>query len=163
MPSKLVEIKNRWHKEHKETVQGKEYVIPAGGSIRMPRYEGVALMGACKGFQKWDGDPKDYPYAKALDMLDIPESGEMNVKEFRHPQTGELFLSQEALDASFRKEADQSMIQQLLEGLAKNQAQPTTERVKVYACSRCDFETTNKAAYLKHSESKHESDGSKPT
>lgn len=161
MPSKLVKITNRWHKEHKETVQGKEYVIPAGASIEIPRYEGVALMGSCKGFQKWDGDPKDYPYAKALDMADIPSSGEMNVKEFRHPKTGELFLSQESLDASFRKESDQSLVRELLEGMAKNQAQPTTVS-RVYACTRCDFETTNKSAYLKHNESKHESDGSKP-
>ncbi len=161
MPSKMVEIRNNWHKEHKETVAGKEYVIPAKGSIEIPRYEGVALMGSCKGYMKWDGAKEDYPYAKALDMADIPGSGEMNVKEYRHPKTGELFLSQEALDASFRKESDQSMITQLIEGLAKHQAQPTTVS-RVYACTRCEFETTNKAAYLKHSESKHESDGSKP-
>lgn len=161
MPSKLVEIKNRWHKDHKETVQGKEYFIPAGGSIQIPRYEGVALMGSCKGFVKWDGDPKDYPYAKALDMVDLPESGEMNIKEFRHPKTGELFPSQEALEASFRRESDHSLVQQLIEGLSKNQAQPTTVS-RVYACTRCDFETTNKAAYLKHSESKHEPDGRQP-
>lgn len=165
MPSKLVRITNRWHTEYKENYHGTEYSIPAGGSIEIPRYEGVGLMGSCKGFIKWDGDPKAYPYAKALDMEDIKESGEMNVKEVRHPETGALFASQEALDASFRKEQranDSTLVQQLIEGLAKAQT-PTTERVKVYACPRCDFETTNKAASLKHNEGKHESDGSKPT
>jgi hypothetical protein len=152
MPSKMVEIKNNWHKEHRETVGGKEYVIPAGGTIQVPRYEGVGLMGSCLGFQKWDGDPKEYPYAKALDMRDVPGSGEMNVIEIRHPETGALFASQEALDAALSRESDKSLVKELLQGLASNKTTTEPSTTKVYACARCNFETPNKAAYLKHSE-----------
>lgn len=155
MPSKQVRIKNNWHLDYKETIHGKEYAIPAGKTIELPRYEGVGLMGSCIGYVKWEGDPKDYPYAKALVMEDIPESGEMNIKDFIHPKTGDKYPTQEALDASLRRDNDKSLVQELIEGLAKQ----TTTGSKVYACPRCDFETPNKAAYLKHSEGKHEHSG----
>lgn len=146
MPSKLVKITNNWHKEHKEKLHGKEYVIPAGASIDIPRYEGVNLMGSCLGYEKWDGDPKEYPYAKALTMTDLPESGEMNAKEFVNVKTGEKFGSQEALDKSLSRESDTNLVRELLEGL---RGQATTGS-KTYACPRCEFETPNKSGFLKH-------------
>ena len=97
MPSKQVRIKNNWHLDYKETIHGKEYAIPAGQTIELPRYEGVGLMGSCIGYVKWEGDPKDYPYAKALVMEDIPESGEMNIKDFIHPKQGTNILRKRLL------------------------------------------------------------------
>ena len=166
MPSREVFVKNNWHKDHKEEFRGKEYLIPAGGQIRMARYEAVALMGHCTGYTKWDGDAKEYPFAKSLDMIEIPESGEINQKEvFVSPKTGEEFISQAALDKHLgyigeQENKDSRLVQALLDGLSKLGGQQATTASKVYACARCDFETTNKAAYLKHSEAKHEHIGS---
>jgi len=166
MPSREVFIKNNWHKDHKEEFRGKEYLIPAGEVIRLPRYEAVALMGHCTGYIKWDGDVKEYPFAKALDMIEIPESGEINQKEtFISPKTGEEFPNQDALNKHLgyigeQENKDSRLVQALLDGLSKLAPQQTTTVSRVYACARCDFETTNKAAYLKHSEAKHEHNGS---